>query len=236
MSDKLVPTLPTLYECAALCALSYRDRGTERIGEEAIRTGVRGGWTVIAVRGSDSPQDWLSNFRMSKGEDGIHDGFESGAQDILWRCASIVLESSVKGSPVMITGHSRGGALAEVVALNLGLPCVTFGAPRVFSPTFLEAHRTVQNELMPEVTRLPAVRCVVPGDPVPYVPPLSAKYQHRAPETLLTKRGPRRGQSFLSHVNSVIRWRRALVNHDIKNYLRLTQLVTVPTERLSVNV
>lgn len=233
--SELPKPLPSLFSLAVACKRSYQD--AESFGDEALRVKTRDGWTIIAIRGSDSLDDWISNFRFSP-DDGIHDGFQAGTDELLDRVVQEVIKTRrPEANPVILTGHSRGGALAEILAVNLGLPCVTFGAPRTFSAKFLRDLRAVREEMLPGVSKLPALRCVAPGDPVPYFPPLLASYRHRSRAVLLTKKGPKIRPSVLGALSSfALRWRTSVSNHSIDNYVRLASRVTTKLERLVTTV
>jgi pimeloyl-ACP methyl ester carboxylesterase len=108
------------------------DHGVMIAGEE---------WAIIAVAGSDDADDWKSNGRIAKRLTGhgraAHAGFVEAAQSIL---AAGVLPTVWRTCRVHIVGHSRGGAIAMLLAEALhrfpifNTQVVTFGAPRVFGP------------------------------------------------------------------------------------------------------
>lgn len=131
---------------------------------------------ILAFRGSGSAVDWVADFiaqqtmyRPVKNGGQTHKGFT----DIYMSCRDQVhtlLGMLPAGKPLFITGHSLGGALATLAALDIALntsftsPIVyTFGAPRVGDPQFVQlynysvpTHWRFQNEF----------------DIVPHLPPL----------------------------------------------------------------
>lgn len=78
-------------------------------------------------------------------------------------------------SVVRVTGHSTGGALAQLVALHLArqqqhvvVECTTFGAPRVGNDALARLAAATPN--------LQLTQYVAEGDPVPMLPLLSSGY------------------------------------------------------------
>jgi triacylglycerol lipase len=106
-------------------------------GFTAWGQGARQGECLVAVRGTASAYDWLSNVRMGGviGPSGylVHAGFWRGAQSVLPQ-----IRQQLNGrnpSALHVVGHSLGGAMAALIADSLsGLGCTlrlyTFGAPR----------------------------------------------------------------------------------------------------------
>jgi triacylglycerol lipase len=94
---------------------------------------------LIAIRGTESNHDWLTNIRLAgtRGPSGhtVHRGFWMLAQGILEQVNRAL--DSYSPTSVHVTGHSLGGATATLVAdairLSSGRQNVklyTFGAPR----------------------------------------------------------------------------------------------------------
>ncbi|MFX3634450.1 MAG: lipase family protein [Candidatus Pristimantibacillus sp.] len=109
--------------------------------------------SVLAFRGSGSAVDWVSDFiaqqttyRPVKNSGQTHKGFT----DIYTSARSQILALVDKlpaNKPLFITGHSLGGALATLAALDIAnhtkitSPIVyTFGAPRVGDPKFVRVY------------------------------------------------------------------------------------------------
>ncbi|WP_240941146.1 lipase family protein [Paenibacillus sp. HB172176] len=132
--------------------------------------------SILAFRGSGSAVDWVSDFiaqqttyRSVRNAGQTHKGFTdiyTSARDSVFS----LLSQLSPDKPLFITGHSLGGALATLAALDiacnspLSSPIVyTFGAPRVGDPKFVQlynysvgTHWRFQNEF----------------DIVPHLPPL----------------------------------------------------------------
>lgn len=148
----------------------------------------------IAFRGSSNEADWKYNFQFAQKRMefnmmpygyqtssgvGIHSGFrddykqaEESVHDIV---KTFLAEYSI--SKLLIVGHSLGGALAHICALDmqfnygdrLGISCVSFGAPRVFNSAGVASY----NRRVPET-----IRVVNASDPVPRVPLSVQGYEH----------------------------------------------------------
>lgn len=169
------PSSLTFYGVCLAAADSYQDEEvfpSDTLvvrGQDAALVRRHRGWTIIAFRGTDSTDDWRRNFRTSGTN--THQGFLSAAT----KFSDLVMFYKERGDKVLLTGHSLGGAMADILSRLCVVPCVTFGAPRTTrgAPTVPAA----------------AVRCVASGDPVPHVPLLLMGFRHRTRETLLTKRG-----------------------------------------------
>jgi len=96
---------------------------------------------VIAFRGSSTLNEWISNCDSSPSFGLAHSGFISTC-DTIWVAFNDYIGRLVKqhrGKQIIFTGHSRGGALAVLMAIyaeNADLPVdkiYTFGSPRVIS-------------------------------------------------------------------------------------------------------
>lgn len=101
----------------------------------------------IAVRGSDAVEDWFSNAKAFFRDEwyGIraHRGFVDGARSLAKGMIAEVEKHQDKH--IVLTGHSRGGAIALLLAVaveqEFGIvpECVTFGQPRVSTKTQIDS-------------------------------------------------------------------------------------------------
>jgi hypothetical protein len=160
---------------------------------------------LISFRGTSNIENVLVNLNVSLMPDEklgvlMHEGFSAAAMEIF-----LELRPRLdKAVPVVTTGHSLGGAIAQIVALHLQLDgfhiqqVVTFGQPKVTNVTGAALFN-----------RLPLTRVVTVKDIVPLVPPLSPLqlknlniYWHSGREIILL---PGSEYSILSGLKSMMR-------------------------------
>ena len=129
-------------------------------------------YMCMVFRGTNEPADWLDNLSVQKelvlfGE--FHKGFWRSVEDV-WQIYDDYLElCAEKKRPLFITGHSLGGAMANIAAarlIHIDAPfssVYTFGQPRALKPetarifnvgTKLQYFRFCNNNDI--VTRVPA--------------------------------------------------------------------------------
>jgi len=176
----------------------------------------RGNCIVVAFRGSRAPKDfvadaecWRSRLPLQSGTEAaavalaaaqaaeVHHGFlrdwESVATDVILAVKQILNSSPITHHySLFITGHSLGGALAILCALEFarqGLPVAgvhTFGQPRVGNAAFGRFYedgglRMADGKTLADVT----FRVVNQNDIVPRMPPWINGYRHCGQEIFL---------------------------------------------------
>ncbi|MFN4113157.1 MAG: lipase family protein [Sphingomonadaceae bacterium] len=187
-------------------AAYYRTMGWQLLGQGIItdgglrdsllRAGIakKGNAVVVAFRGTkgDAVNDTITSAVMldgnirqvqpsfipasQRGNVLVHAGFLNSYLTL----RSKVLDAleGQQGVHLFITGHSLGGAIASLMAYDMGvnrpgtfasITLITSGAPRVGNPAFVAD----MNRFVPDNLRI-----VVNHDPVPAVPYLGGKYQH----------------------------------------------------------
>lgn len=148
---------------------------------EAAAAGVQayvvsdGERVLVVFAGSQEITDWLTNFSFAQIDGSPHDlagrvhtGFATALSAAWEPLLDAVLARADADTPVWVTGHSLGGALATVAALRLsheGLnlaPVYAFGQPRVGN---LEFAMAAQAELSGRFYRFANERDVVPRIP-----------------------------------------------------------------------
>ncbi|MGF1568169.1 MAG: Mbeg1-like protein [Nodosilinea sp.] len=156
------------FKCARLCQEIYKDFGSLRFSDYpdldpvlvesqdngftdsqvAVINQLNSDQLFVVFRGSDKSIDWINNFQFSQqiypygdGNSAVkfHKGFMMAYLAV--RDALLKAMDNFTGQHVIVTGHSLGGALATIAALdmqynlgakrNLSFEVYTFGAPRV---------------------------------------------------------------------------------------------------------
>ena len=190
------------------------------------------GYAVVTFRGTDSMRDAridLSIWPRKAQKGRIHRGFLTQWESIR---RSIINEMNRPGTPqnIYVTGHSLGGALATIAALdmkkhmpNSNIVVWTFGAPRVGNAEFVQDFRNHIKE---------SVRVIRRADPVPLVPPFPY-YKHperlchrfdtnnqQIPQDRWAGVGARWGLTFLNILGACIGvTRRPSKEHAVDRYL-----------------
>lgn len=154
--------VPKTYHLAGEFSAKGIDDSEERFG--FVLTSPRA--SVLAFRGSGSTVDWVSDFiAQQTAYQPVQDAglTHKGFTDIYMSTRSQIIDivnQLPKDIPLFITGHSLGGAISTLAALDLASntaftePIVyTFGAPRVGDPKFashynslIATHWRFQNE------------------------------------------------------------------------------------------
>lgn len=100
---------------------------------------------VVAVRGTAPTVEWNSNGNVADSvKDGAydkvmyHEGFKHAEEELLGRLTSYMAAHAIDGSQacIWVTGHSRGAAVANLLAADLNEGALGFSTNRVFAYTF----------------------------------------------------------------------------------------------------
>ena len=145
-------------------------------------------FAVLAFRGTANGGDWkidlnapLINLPDHKGVR-VHRGFWQAYKSLAGDIRALVARTPADLG-LYITGHSLGGALAQIASMDLErdtlAACYTFGSPRVATLHF------------DQLVKCPHYRIVDDWDLVPGVPPPVLGYLHSGDPRLLAKRSPR---------------------------------------------
>ncbi len=133
-------------------------------------------FNIVAIRGTTTPVDYVGNAlfqpvtERSDFPGAVHQGFWLAFKNTQWKLQRL-LENLDKNKPVIFTGHSRGGALAMLHALQWSqmggqvAALATYAQPRVGNAEFNAwAEKALGNAFF----RLDLV-----DDVTPHVPPMS---------------------------------------------------------------
>jgi len=155
-----------LKRCARMCAEVY-SKSDDWMVEEDENT------LYIAIEGTDTPGDWVTNIAFLFRSDDTHRGFKRNAWRVFHEMfASGVFQNMPKDKQVVLCGHSLGGATATVLMdflcnIYFNTALVTFGSPR-------PGGRSLRKRLAPQTH----YRYVHGSDVVPKTPPYATGYVH----------------------------------------------------------
>ncbi|XP_046858557.1 lipase-like [Xenia sp. Carnegie-2017] len=175
---------------------------------------------VVSFQGSDSLQDWFRNIQtLKKSYSGcqdckIHSGFlksYSPLKDEMLRKVNTLYQEHPK--KILVTGHSLGGAMATLAAVDLvnaGYPVnlITFGAPRVGNKEFAQYVDRIVKGINLRVTYKNDIVTVIPNK----------GYRHAGQELHCIDHN--KFHYYPANVD-LLHARRNLLDHRMKNYLHL---------------
>ncbi|MEW6096545.1 MAG: lipase family protein [bacterium] len=189
---------------------------------------------IIAFRGTEPYciNDWLTDINIKR-KKGIHKGFLKAYQDIERDIRTIVKDNLSKD--IYITGHSLGGALTSICALEFGLsyPIVgiyTFGAPRCLNKKQVKIYNSFFKDI--------SYRLVNNCDIVTRIPTRVSGYHHTAQLVYIDNNGKLHygdsaynlWQTFWDRVEgrleslAHLRLADGIDDHAIANYIKLLKL------------
>lgn len=169
-------------QCALASMLVYQ---AAEIQSESAHVAVKdmGFATVIAFRGTANIRDVLTDvdcWREEIREGYVHQGFYASLATVI---SQIIIAVEQSAKPVILTGHSLGGALAMLAGYRLALHAskihsvYTFGQPRVGNAGFARYYNFYNT--------FPTFRVTNGTDPVPWVPWLWGRYRHAGTEEFM---------------------------------------------------
>lgn len=184
--------------------------------ECAILTDFDTKTVYVIFRGSESNTDWITNFNFGQEKVYPYEGESSSGAEIhkgfaaaYFSVRTEILRYFQRSSPqkVIVTGHSLGGALATLCAVDLqynftvqfAIALYTFGAPRVGNTGFRESF----NRRVPDSSRYVHGMDIVAALPRPW-----QGYRHVDQEYRL---GSRWSWNFLSQ---------RFKDHEISSYIQ----------------
>ena len=155
------------------------DHGIAGVGDAAYVVD-EGDRAVVMFPGSNDVKDWILNLKFDE-EDGLHSGFLHDLDRIGYDIVSQI--HTLGATRVLVTGHSRGGALADVFLERYGhltdcpVDCVTFAQPRVATRQYYESSAAGKDQ-----SGIRYLRVYTANDAVPHLPPSRFGYVHRGAE------------------------------------------------------
>jgi hypothetical protein len=202
MLDSSRIDLDRLIEFAQRCNDCYHDHQSFRrvygphveVGEFPV-SGLRiyidadpaGGPQWVILRGTANLPDVIEDLEfLGENEHELGIQVHTGFHKALRECLPWVIQRLDRGRPVLVTGHSLGGAVAELLIATLekrgfkDISGITFGQPKV-----TDAHG------IRHLANLDLLRVVHEEDPVPMLPPVFLElgeagiYHHSGPELLI---------------------------------------------------
>jgi hypothetical protein len=181
------------WSAKAYDAPTITDRATNAA---ALVTLDDNGNIIVAFRGSKNPRDFVQDAKfgmtrlitLSGGEEvhvhlGFKEDFEAIAVAVITNVKTLLAMNSQ--AKVWLTGHSLGGALAILCAMEFrrqGIPVsqvITFGQPRVGNAAFAAMY-----DAMPGLKQL-TIRVINQNDLIPRTPGWLMGYRHCGYEVLL---------------------------------------------------
>lgn len=191
--------------------VSSNDYGCVYVGDKTL---------YITIAGSDDPADWHSNFKIFRRADwyGIraHRGFVRGARGLELQMLNVI--DKYPDYDLVFTGHSRGGAIALLLAISAEKhhqhsksQCVTFAQPRA----------STAGQIRQAYRRGQYVRVVNGSDIVPRYPKLG--YSHAGTEFYITNRddGYRVDPALTTKLfDRLFTIRQRTTDHSISDYIR----------------
>ncbi len=119
---------------------------------------------AVITKGTSEDAEWYSNFNIGT-QSNTHEGFLIASEDV-WESLEGFLKNISGNVSFMITGHSRGAAVANIIASKLvdsgydNVYAYTFASPLVSTQACEEGYESIFNILSSEdfVTRLPVAQ------------------------------------------------------------------------------
>ena len=174
----------------------------------------------VLFRGTTSWNNWVSDAEAWQDDPhyegcadcAIHHGFHrcmDAIRDQLFASVS-TLRKSYPSYPIVVGGHSLGGAIATLAAVDIvasGVPSLhvrhyTFGSPRVGNKAFAQ----YADALLPTTQRITHYKDPVPHAPPQYIPMVGA-YEHLLSEVYESEEHSLKACKGVSDPTCMMQWR-----------------------------
>ena len=161
--SNLPVTINTLVEHAEYCKAIY-DAGGDQKDEVAFEVKQEGGISIIVIRGTANDANVLSDIDVrlvSDARTGIY--LHKGFRDVAVTIMQIIDNTKTLEHTVHVTGHSLGGAVAQIIGMWLhtrgkNVQIFSYGSPKVSSQVLSGGQPSHW-------------RVVRRSDPIPFTPP-----------------------------------------------------------------
>ena len=176
--ENLPVDIGVIIEMAEYCEEIYDDGKEIRDNEFSYNVVQDRGVTIVSIRGTNNGRNVLTDldarpFQDRKLSAGIHRGFRDAAEKV----KNDLIENHAIEETVIFTGHSLGGAIAQILGLwfeddAYDVQIYTFGSPSITTTS-------VGGGVL-------HFRVALRNDPVPFLPPIPYRHWGIAidPETL----------------------------------------------------
>jgi len=161
--SNLPVSLTSLIEHAEYCKAIY-DSGGDQKDEDAFEVKQKDGISIIIIRGTANTENVQSDIDVRLVNDGrlgiyLHKGFRDASLGVM----EIIDRDHTVEHTVHVTGHSLGGAVAQIIGMWLhkrshNVQIFSYGSPKVSSQVLSEGQPTHW-------------RVVRRSDPIPFTPP-----------------------------------------------------------------
>jgi len=137
------------------------------------------GATFVMFAGTDPLEigDWFTDFKLALLPNVLHEGFAGAVDSVMHDIQAAIASRGADEQPLFFTGHSMGGALANIAALRAleagvqATAVYTFGGPRAGGQDFFNAYTPKLGDR--------TFRLVRGHDIVPSVPPsFAGNFRH----------------------------------------------------------
>lgn len=136
------------------------------------------GATFVMFAGTDPLKigDWFKDFKLALEPNVLHEGFAEAVNSVMRDIQAVIANRGADEQPLFFTGHSMGGALANIAALRAleadvqATGVYTFGGPRAGGQDFFDRYTPKLGDR--------TFRLVRGHDIVPTVPPGLAGFRH----------------------------------------------------------
>ena len=174
-----IAEISDLWHLASVSLLSKPVRSTLPLTDTRGLIARRDGAAIVAFAGTDPLHllNWVSDFSLGRPKDAVHEGFRDAAAAVWDHVKNVLANAVARGSPIFITGHSLGAAIAVMTAdfarRELGLSAAQiylYGCPRVGRDDFVAPYDLAFGKS--------TYRLVHGADIVPTVPPPLLGFRH----------------------------------------------------------